>query len=174
MKILNSILDTILKRIMKLPITTPREPLYYETGIMDIEHTITKNAINYIYRLDKKENKLLKETLREEHIRSWRKIIQQEMESLGIANTKSKEDIRKRLKEQMITKLAKEGEKKSKTQYYLQTSQEPQNLTIRKYMKTINRHTTSTIIIARTRMIETKANYKGKYQNLNCRFCGNT
>ena len=173
-KILNSILDTILKRILKLPVTTPREPLYYETGIMDIEHTIMKNAINYVNRLDKKENKLLKEMQSAEHNRSWRKKIQKEMESLGITNTKSKEEIRKKIKEQMITKLAKEGEKKSKTQYYLQNSQEPQNLKIRKYMKTMNRHTTSTIIIARTRMIEAKANYKGKYQNLNCRFCENT
>ena len=35
----NKILDNILKRILKVPTSTPREALYMELGCLDIEHT---------------------------------------------------------------------------------------------------------------------------------------
>ena len=38
----NQILDNILKRLLKVQNSTPREALYIETGIVDIEHTRKK------------------------------------------------------------------------------------------------------------------------------------
>ena len=40
MKKLNQILDKVIKRILMTPDSTPREPLYIETGLLDIETTI--------------------------------------------------------------------------------------------------------------------------------------
>ena len=37
----NALLDGILKRILKVPVTTPREALYIETGLLDPEAVIT-------------------------------------------------------------------------------------------------------------------------------------
>ena len=41
------------------------------------------------------------------------------------------------------------------------------------YMKTLNRKQASTIFRARTRMLDIKHNYRGKYDNTTCRMCGN-
>ena len=40
----NRILDKIIKRILLVPTSTPREALYIETGIMDIGHTTMKTG----------------------------------------------------------------------------------------------------------------------------------
>ena len=40
---INGIYDKIIKRVLKLPTSTPREVLYLETKIIDIEHTREKN-----------------------------------------------------------------------------------------------------------------------------------
>ena len=51
----NRILDRIIKRILMLPITTPREIIYMETGLLDIENTIKKNRINFLNKMEKKK-----------------------------------------------------------------------------------------------------------------------
>jgi hypothetical protein len=45
---------------------------------------------------------------------------------------------------------------------------------MKSYLKTGTRHTANNIITARTRMIEVKANYKNKYGDQKCTFCGKT
>ena len=45
MKKINGILDNIRKRILLTPITTPRETLYIETGITDIEHSMERSKM---------------------------------------------------------------------------------------------------------------------------------
>ena len=45
-KRLNRILDNIIKRILNLPQSTPRECLYYELGTLDIEHRIITKRLN--------------------------------------------------------------------------------------------------------------------------------
>ena len=42
---LNRILDKIVKRILLVPTSTPREALYIETGTLDIEHTTMTNRL---------------------------------------------------------------------------------------------------------------------------------
>ena len=46
---------TLLRQIMKTPISTPAESLYLELGISDIETTIKSRRINYLYYLCKRE-----------------------------------------------------------------------------------------------------------------------
>ena len=45
MRKLNAILDNIIKRILQMPLSTPRENLYLEIGLMDIEHTMERNKM---------------------------------------------------------------------------------------------------------------------------------
>ena len=54
-KKLNQMLDNIIKRILKTPTSTPREALYIETGLLDIETIDDKNRITMGERLEKKQ-----------------------------------------------------------------------------------------------------------------------
>ena len=55
---LNRSLDRIIKIILLVPTSTPRDALYIETGIMDIEHTTMKNRLNMDKRLKTNPNSL--------------------------------------------------------------------------------------------------------------------
>ena len=53
MESINRIYDKILKRILKLPTSTPREVLYLELKLMDIEHTRYNNQMTMLHRLQR-------------------------------------------------------------------------------------------------------------------------
>ena len=67
----NRILDNIIKRILMTPRSTPREPLYIETGLLDIEHTIRKNRHGMYHRIHQTQNDLLGQILQLEGL-SWK------------------------------------------------------------------------------------------------------
>ena len=60
-KKINRIWEDKIKRIIKTPITTPREALYIETGLLDIESIIHKNKLNMEKRLKNKQHRTNKE-----------------------------------------------------------------------------------------------------------------
>ena len=62
-KKVNMIMDNIIKRILKLPKTTPREALYIETGLLDPETIIKKNRISMESRIKHGNNKIMKEII---------------------------------------------------------------------------------------------------------------
>jgi uncharacterized protein YggT (Ycf19 family) len=70
-KEINKILDQIIKRILRVPITTPREALYMETGLLDIDTIAKQKRITMKDRLDKTANQLLKTTLKNEQKGRW-------------------------------------------------------------------------------------------------------
>ena len=68
---INRIMDNILKRVLKVPQSTPRECLYIETGIMDPQALIMKNRLNMHNRIMNGNNKTLKKLLESESTKSW-------------------------------------------------------------------------------------------------------
>ena len=50
LKELNKILEHIIKRILMIPTTTPRESLYKETGLKGMQFYIDKNRLNFIIK----------------------------------------------------------------------------------------------------------------------------
>ena len=60
---LNQILDRIIKRILMTPEATPREALYIETGLLDIETIIHIKRMNMLARLNKEKSILMTEVL---------------------------------------------------------------------------------------------------------------
>ena len=156
---LNKILDDIIKRILRVPTSTPRGPLYYETGLLDIEHSIKKNRVNYVKNLPKKKNQILRSTLKTEGGGKWTLESQAEMAEITLTNSTrtSKKNILERIREKMKHNLRQEGEGKSKTEYYTRNSESLPTIGKRKkYMNNESRHTVSNIIMARTRMMEVK------------------
>ena len=70
-KIANQMLDNVIKRILKAPVTTPREALYLETGILDPETIIKKNRISMEARILNGNNEIMKELISLENEDSW-------------------------------------------------------------------------------------------------------
>ena len=170
MKKTNQILDNILKRILMLPITTPREIIYAETGLWDIEHTITRNKINLYKRIRKKGTDLMKRTI-EHSNKQWKKQIQHIMEHLQIDEQTANTEIKKKVEKQLLENIKSQGDKKSKVKYYLEKAETLRPGKRKAYLEQLNRKETQMIMLARARMISVKRNYKNKYPNMNCRFC---
>jgi hypothetical protein len=70
---INGILDNILKRILMTPSTTSRETLYIETGIVDVEHTMERNKMLMLNRLNRTSNKLIQTTIDNDHLKGWKR-----------------------------------------------------------------------------------------------------
>ena len=56
---INRILDNIIKRVLMVPTSTPRENLYIETGIRDMTHNMTHRRINMLCRLETTNSTML-------------------------------------------------------------------------------------------------------------------
>ena len=103
----NRILDNILKRILLTPTTTPREALYMELGMIDIENTVAKNRINMHNRLERTKNKLIDQVMNINHEKSWINVTKNKEKDLNIEdiNTFSKGKAKSMTKEAIIKKL---------------------------------------------------------------------
>ena len=90
-KEINQIHDSIIKRILKTPESTPREALYIETGLLDPEMLIIRNRINMEARISKGNNQTMKEILELTNEDSWIKQNEKLRNNLSI----TKEDMEK-------------------------------------------------------------------------------
>jgi hypothetical protein len=123
-KELNGIYDKIIKRILKVPTSTPREVLYLETNIMDIEHTWEKNRIMMYHRLLTTKTDTLETMMNNQNENSWaqetKKIINKytnrsiDTMSKGKAKWHVKDMIQEKMKEEMTNMR----DTKSKVKYY--------------------------------------------------------
>jgi hypothetical protein len=174
----NRILDNILKRILLTPTTTPREALYMELGMVDIENTVAKNRMNMHNRLERTKNKLIDQVMNIDHEKSWINVTKNKEKDLNIEDmsTISKGKSKSITKEAIRKKFENDIEQKIKTKSKLQYLNEGKkfwNLTQRpQYMNKLTRYEASTIFKARTRMLDVKNNFRGKYNDNKCRGCG--
>ena len=120
-KQLNQMLDSIIKRILMVPTSTPREALYIETGLLDIKTLDDKNRISMGERLRKNSNNLLDEITNQDTPGGWKEYLEETKIKYDITdntnedeanNTSPKEKILKAFK----TRIEKEGEKKEQNQ----------------------------------------------------------
>ena len=79
-------IDNIIKRILNLPQSTPRECLYYELGTLDIEHRIITKRINYATTLLIKNPDNLRDIglLQTTNPKSWIQKTIQQARSVGL------------------------------------------------------------------------------------------
>ena len=93
-----------------------------------------------------------------------------EEELLTKKQPQAKKYITEKLKEYQINKIYKAAEIKSKVRDYIKTRA---TVTARpRYIDNLNRKECSNIFNTRARMIKIKGNYKNKYTDLSCRWCG--
>jgi hypothetical protein len=98
---LNQILDNILKRILKVPTTTPRDSFYIETGLIDIEHTRIQKRIAMLHRRNKTKSNLLDKILQNPNKQAWKPKTEQLMKDIDYRtseNEGSKTIIKEKIK----------------------------------------------------------------------------
>ena len=173
---LNKLLDNIIKRILKTPQGTPRESLYIESNLLDIETIIEKKRIGMMYRIHQHPNTITEEITKPTS--KWM-INTQEITKkynidkdylLNLTKRKAKKLIRKSVHKTFRKKIMANMENKTKIDYLLKhyTPGEKTN-----YTNNLNRQEVSTLFKTRTRMIDIKGNYKNKYPDQTCRLCKN-
>ena len=84
-KEVNRIYDNIIRRILKVPPTTPREALYMETGLLDPETMEKKRKLGMKSRLEEESNNLLKQIIDNTAEKGWSTRIRKTMEQLEIS-----------------------------------------------------------------------------------------
>ena len=180
----NKIADSLIKRVLKTPKGTPREPLYMETGLIDPETIITCNRINMEARIMRNNNETMKKLLMLTNQDSWAITNNEIKRKLKIGDHELKEDkdivkqtVKKAAYEDFKNKLNESSKEKSKVQYYLQGKKEWTPGKASEYMKKLNRNQASNIFKARTRMLPIKGNQKNEYTDkdgnthITCRLC---
>ena len=176
----NVIYEGILKRILKVPTSTPREAIYIETGLLDPETIIKKNRISMESRIIKGTNLTMKELINMKDEGSWAEQNKKLKEEIRIEDSDIngseyhlKNTIQKRMKRNLEDKLKASAETKSKMKYYMDGKQTWKVGERAKYISKLTRNQVSTIFKARTRMLKIKSNYKNGYKDLKCRICNN-
>ncbi len=71
-KTLNRILDNIIKRTLQTPVSTPREALYMETGLIDVEHQAIKKQVMMKHRIQDTASDLMRGTMNADTKGGWK------------------------------------------------------------------------------------------------------
>ena len=93
----NRILDNIIKRTLKTPFSTPREPPYMETGIVDIDHQAKKKQLMMKHRIKDTASTVMKTTINSDTKGGWKARLDNLEKYIGLSNeeyNKSKQTLK--------------------------------------------------------------------------------
>ena len=175
---LEQIQSQSLKRLLRIPYSTPTKGLYSEIGILSIEGQINEKQLMFLHSiLNKTDNSPVKEILKEQRDQpgnTWYKNVKQAMENIEIkiddeeiANT-SKNEWKRKIKEAIWKK------EQGKFDEWKQTSTKCKNLKnikMKNYITSLSAEKAKVILEMRLGMLNTKENYKGKFKDTKCRNC---
>ena len=180
-KMAESILDNIIKRILMVPTSTPREVLYMETGLKDVQYRMKESRISMKCRLEKTKNETINSILELDESNAWNKITTALMTELNLPQLlptytkgKAKRILKNALSTNLSNRLNETGQGKSKVNYLTQNRELSHDNETPVYINKMNRMETSRIFKARTRMLDVKNNFRGKYTDNLCRGCRQT
>ena len=178
---LQSILDNILKRTLKVPNSTPSETLAIETGLWSIEMYRAKKQILYYHKLMKTtgETNLKRIILQPKH--PWVKLLARTMNTINIktedllqmSKYQAKTYVKKQARKQQTKQNIQAASTKSKVRNLITYKQRKDTTERAKYLSLLNRTNSTHIFRVRSRMIKVKGNYKAMHTNMNCRWCDN-
>ena len=175
---IKQLMDNTLKRVIMTPRSTPWEPVYIETGTIEVNSTILYNKLLYREKIKDGNNNLLKTLTQIKEDNEWEKRTKTELEELMGQDWKAPESERRRkkmiktaIREKMVKNLKESGATKSKTTFYLNNKEMVSAGKRAPYMDHLSRREVSAIFAARTRMLDVKANFKNKYSDTKCRWC---
>ena len=175
---LNRIQEAVIRRILMTPFSTPKEALYLETGLLDIEHMSYIRRMNMYFRLKENPSEIIDKVCIDTEDNWWTQTEQImsnfsiDHETLSVSKTHSrKRVIKEKVTEAFQKKLFAATNDKTKIGYLVSNQVNPK-FGRKQYMNKLTRTKASIIFKARTRMLKVKGNYKGAYKhNLRCRLC---
>ncbi len=179
-KALNRILDNIIKRTLQTPTSTPREALYMETGLIDIEHQSKTKQVMMKHRIKDNASQLMKTAIDAGVKGGWKERLNNleqamQLDENDYSKTKHclKREVSLKINKMFKEKIEKDAQDKSKVQHLKTGQPEWEPGKMKEYLYSMPRKQASTIFKARSRMLKVKTNYKNKYKNnLKCRACG--
>ena len=166
-KQMNQIQENVIRRILMVPQSTPKTTLYMETGLLDISTIVIRNRLNMEKRLQKTPESLTTKIMERNIKGGWKENTQKAKAELHLnENTLNRHLILEHFK----GKINMEAQGKTKSQFLLDNKTWTPGERPR-YMKEMTRKDASTIFKARSRMLDMKNNFKGKYRDTKCRKC---
>ena len=177
---MEKIQNKTIKRLLKLPQSTPSIGLRSEISIMSMKNIIRKKKLLYLQRTLKQSTKnitrkiLMEQTKMPE--KTWVEEIQQMLNELGIyENYKEIEELSKYKWKKIINKKLWEQENKElnewiKTSTKCKKIKNP-SMNRKPYIEKLKPEEAMTILTARLGMTRVKSNYKNMYNNTICDLC---
>ena len=157
---------------------TPREALYIETGLLDIESIANEKRLNMKARLNRDKSELMAKILSNPQC-MWEKDTNEaisnanlQKEDLNGSKAQVKNLVKRAIMNKFKEKVELDCQNKSKMTYFLEGKMGWIPGKRAEYMNELTRKQTSLIFKARTRMIKVKGNYKNGHPDLTCRMCG--
>ena len=139
-----------------------------------------ENRIMYKNKMNRHEESLQKSITESNQGKGWMNTTKEIMREINVEETElqntkniTKTIVKSKINETFKTEIEKTSKEKHKVQYLREganTTWTPRARPI--YMNKLTRLEVSTIFKSRTRMLDIKNNYRGKYTDLVCRGCG--
>jgi hypothetical protein len=178
-KQIQKILDNVIKRILKLPTTTPSECLMMETGIWNIQSIVNKKKMKYYHKIANQEGKSTTQDIVMDNNNEWNKNLQNlfknyeiiEGDMLKMRKNELNRFLNKRIETKITDDIKKAADRKSKVKDLYTSKTHPELIRPAKYMENLSRMECSNIIYLKTRMIKVKGNYKNAHKDMKCRWC---
>ena len=187
LELLESVDVRFLRKLLKAPRGTPKEMLYLELGCIPLRELIIKRRILFLhYILNESESsiilKFFNAQLKNRKPKDWISSVFRDLKELKIEKTieeikEMKKTTLKRIMNKVIVNKAFERllclkESHSKVKHLVYT-----NLRMQNYLKPgrvkITHSEIEAIFKLRSRVIDVKINFRGKYENIECRSCEN-
>ena len=176
---LEAIYQQTIKKLLRIPITTPTRGLYRELGIMTIKNQINIKRINFLHRIITGKNQLVKDVLKEQERlpgRTWLNNTVHILNKFQLPTDLNEIALYKKEEwKRTVKKIITENENKETENILLRSKKckliQGQENKTKNYIKKMNIEEARTILMAKLDMIELKTNYKGTNKDLKCSFC---
>ena len=179
LKDLEKIQNTALKRILRVPVTTPSAILRSEVGVRSIENQIIYKKLMYYKRLISLVDNITTKILDEQSKlpgHTWLSETKQIMEILNIKENKQTIQSMSKHKWKKLVNNAIKAKQETELALIKLTAVKGRKLPLKEikmknYLEKLPTEAAITILKLRTGMLNVKANYKGQYSNLKCPKC---
>ena len=176
---LESTLHRSLKRLLKIPYSTPTKGLYRELGLMSAKNQIAIKKIMFLHRMLTGKNILVKEILKEQKKipgKTWISNTLNLMEEMNITTNENEIENMKKEEWKRIVKKKVWDHENMETSKALRNAKKCQLIKdkdnkIKPYIKELEKEDAMIILMARLDMVDVKNNYKGMHKDLKCTIC---
>ena len=183
---LESVDENLLRRVLETPLSTPKEMLYLEMGVVPIRYIIKMRRLNFLQYMLHEDNdclvhSFLKTQLENPSNGDWGQSCKKDLEELEIqmeiddiekmTKNKFRNLVKKKTLEKALQHLNQVKAKHSKVLHLTHTKLEMQ-----KYLEEneMSIHECKFLFSLRSRMIDVKTNYREKHSDTMCPCCEET